>query len=365
MFRTHLFHRPASGVPLRAGSLPGVLLLTLSVALLLAWASPSAAAVVDRVAAVVGNEAITVSELEEQWDHVRQDPRLVARLHDRAAVLSRLIDQRLQLVRARELGLAPRAEEVEVEINRVMSENHLQSLTELTAALNAEGLTLEEFRRHKRDEIALVRVAQREVVSHIRLGETAVRRYYTEHIDLFSPAPVMHLRQIQASFAGLPEAEQASARQRMQELAAKISGTDAFLTAERELAGTPGMSVGEIGTVSLADLRPELARAVHLLQTGQVSAVVDIPGTGGGGGGVALFLAQEVRREAPRPFSEVGDTVRELATREEADRRVGEWLASLRREAHIVILSLGEDAQALAPVPAPESASAPVPAPAP
>lgn len=320
---------------------------------------PGHAAVIDRVAAVVGTQAITLSELNEVWGEVRSDPQLAALLPDREALLSHLIDQRLQLQKATELGIAATSDQVEGALHEIMRNNGLATLSDLETALAAEGKQMEGFRHEVRDQMTLARLTQREVTARVHLSDTEVRRFYDEHAEAFAPPPTMRLRQIQAVFTGLSEADRDAAQQRMEALAAELDSEDKFLAAERELAGTPGISTGAIGTFSLGDLRPELAAAVHQLESGQVSGLVTLPA------GAALFLAQDVTREPPAPFDEIADTVRQVATREAAAKRTADWLAGLRQEAHIVIMPLDDTARDITPAPAaaapasePESAEA-------
>ncbi|MDH5526095.1 MAG: peptidyl-prolyl cis-trans isomerase [Nitrospirota bacterium] len=322
------FPRPAHWLPL-------VFLL------LLTAPAVGRATVIDRIAAVVGNQAITLSELDEMWGQVQQDPQLAMLLPDREALLSHLIDQRLQLQRARELGVAATPEAVEGALREIMHNNGLTKLSDLEAALAAEGKELKAFRREIQDQMTLGRVTQREVRARVQLSDAEVRQFYDAHTDAFSPPPTMRLRQIQVIFAGLSADDREAARLQMETLSREITGTDAFLAAEERLAGTPGISAGEIGTFSLGDLRPELAAAVHRLEAGQVSELVSLPA------GIALFLAQEVSRNPPAPFEAIADTVRELGTREAVARRTDEWMAGLRREAHIVIQPLDSQVEAV------------------
>lgn len=301
--------------------------------LALAVPAPSGAVVLDRVAAVVGAEAITVSELDSRWHELESHPEAAGpdAPKSRAELLNRLIDLKVQLARARELGIQVRPEEVEETIQRLMEGNGLASLAELSAVLAQEGRTLEELRREISAQLTRVRVIQREVTARLHLTDETLRRYYDDHLDDFARDREVRLRQIVFSTGGMDDAARARVADAARALRARVGDRAAFEEAEKRLQGTPGMVTGEAGSFGEKDLRPELARVLLALKPGQVSPPVPLPG------GVGLFLVEGATPGSPVPFDDALPAVRERLISELTEARIPEWLAGLKRDTHIEV----------------------------
>lgn len=292
---------------------------------------PAAAAeVMDRVVAVVNHEAIPLSELNRRWLATHGVEGAPA---TRGALLTRLIEVSLEKQRAADLGIAPGPTEVDDTVSGIMADNGIPSLDALSAALAQDGRSLAEFRDEITTQITLFRLVQREVSARIRLTEQALREYYDAHPDQFSQPARVHVRQI---FVQHPP-DDADAARTMATLRARITGRDTFLEAEKGLAGQPGIQVGALGALGRGEMMPELERALFALPEGGVSEPLPLPG------GTALFLVDRLEGGAPPPFEAALDRVRERATAAETERRMADWLAALKVNAHIEIRDLGPE----------------------
>ncbi|MFQ5508739.1 MAG: peptidyl-prolyl cis-trans isomerase [Leptospirillia bacterium] len=309
-----------------------VLPVTLLLTCILSLSIPAQAVVIDRVAAVVGNEAITLSELTENWARQQNAPTDPASPTSREALLGRMIDLKLQVQRARELGIAAASGEVERAIAGVMEDKHLPSLAALEAALAEEGRSLEDFRREVRDQITLGRVVQREVYAAIRVTDADISNYYATHPEAFTQPGRVQLRQIHVGSQGLPEADRALAERTVRVLAEEVTGAEAFARAEAALSGSPAISVGDAGTLDVGQLRAELAEAITATPEGGVTPPVTLPT------GTAIFLIEKKFPAAPQSLAEVYETARTLATETQVTARLAQWMAELKQATRIEIL---------------------------
>jgi peptidyl-prolyl cis-trans isomerase SurA len=301
--------------------------------LALAIPAPSGAVVLDRVAAVVGTEAITVSELDERWRELELHPEIAGpdAPRTRAELLNRLIDLKVQMARARELGIQIRPEEVEDTIRHLMADNGLTTLAELSAALAQDGRTIEQLRQEITAQLTRIRVIQREITAKLHLSDEALKEYYDSHLADFARDRQVRLRQIVFSVSGADEADQARVVAAARELRGQVNGRDAFMAAEARLKDTPGMTVGEAGRFGQKDLRPELAQVLFALKPGQVSPPMALPG------GVGLFLVEDATAGDPVPFTDALPVVRDRLTAEKTEAAIPDWLASLKRDTHIEV----------------------------
>jgi peptidyl-prolyl cis-trans isomerase SurA len=335
-----------------------VVAMVVAMALATALAAPARAEVIDRVAAAVGGEAIPQSEVDETWAAVQATPapgRPAPASRDE--VLSRMVDVRVQLERAREAGLEARPEDVEQALTRIMADNGVHSLSELSAALEREGRTLEDLRRDVRDQITVLRLVQREVTSKLRVPTEQLRAYYDAHPEQFSTGRTVHVRQIVFVTAGLSDDEAAKAAKGLVALRSKVTGREAFRLAEKQLGDTPGVVTGDAGRLAEDELRPDLARILFSLEPGQVSPPVQLPN------GVGIFLVDSRDPGTPKPFDEALPDVRQAVTQQESMARGAEWLARLKRGAYIEVKGEAPPEEAVPDTAPPADTPAPAPKP--
>lgn len=124
---------------------------------------------VDEIVAVVDEDVILRSELDQALDGIRRQYRgREAQLPPREVlerqVLERLTLARLQLQRAEATGVRITDTEVDGAIANILRQNGID-ITQLQRQLEADGFTLAEFRKTLRDELMVQRLRQRVVDS--------------------------------------------------------------------------------------------------------------------------------------------------------------------------------------------------------
>lgn len=135
---------------------------------------------VDRIVAVVNQDAIMESELTERIAQTRsqltlqgidEPPEQVLR----EQVLERMILEEIQLQMARESGLSIDDTELNRQV-RAIAESNGMSLEQFADALESDGLTLAAVREEIRRELVLRELHQRRVGSRVNLSEREVER---------------------------------------------------------------------------------------------------------------------------------------------------------------------------------------------
>ncbi|HSG04976.1 MAG TPA: SurA N-terminal domain-containing protein, partial [Nitrospiria bacterium] len=124
---------------------------------------------VDRIIAIVNGEALTYSELDMAVRQARigllgfspDESDLEGELFERN-VLSRLIDQTIQLQMARKGGISVEPREIDLALEDVMKNNGMTSNDQLKAAIGKEGLTLDQYRESLREQISIIKLMNRE-----------------------------------------------------------------------------------------------------------------------------------------------------------------------------------------------------------
>ena len=139
---------------------------------------PGQAVVIDRIVAVVNDEAITARELDERTRFAMKQlaqqgtappPQNIVERQ----LLERLISDRVQLQFAKETGLRVDDTELDRAIARIAEQNKLTPL-DMRAALERDGVPFPKFREDIRSEIVMSRLREREVDNKIVVTESEI-----------------------------------------------------------------------------------------------------------------------------------------------------------------------------------------------
>ncbi|MGZ8261093.1 MAG: SurA N-terminal domain-containing protein, partial [Caldimonas sp.] len=132
----------------------------------------------DYIVAVVNQELVTASEVQQRLARVRDEAaRNRASLPPASAlrkqVLDSLIDERVLVTNARESGARIDDPELDRAVANVATQNQL-TLPQLRERLRQEGIPFTKFRENIRDQILVERVREREVVSRIKVSDAEI-----------------------------------------------------------------------------------------------------------------------------------------------------------------------------------------------
>lgn len=338
----------------------GVLAIGLALA---AGPRPAAAAVIDRVVAIVNDEILTLSDLQEEMqEELRKvteqyvgEEQQRQRLAVERRLLDTLIERRLQVQEARAQKLLPSAAEVTASVEDIKKRTGVTTDAELEEALRREHLTLERFKRSIEEQIAVSRLVGKEVRSKLIIPEEDVRRYYDAHPAEFARTPEVRLRHILTRVA--PDADAATvgrARARVEAARARILQGGDFGTVADEVSEAGGAKGGELGVVKKGELNPEVEQLAFSLPLRQVSEAFRTAA------GFHLILVEERRDDPVVPYAEARERIREKLLQERQGTRMKEWMAELRKRAIIDVKGV-EPGEATKAPDAPKPADAPKP----
>jgi len=160
------------------------LLLALSLALLANTAAAQRISLVDRIVAVVNNEVVTLSELDEriavaERTLARQNTPMPERNVLERQVLERVVIEKAQLQMAKDNGM--RVDEVQLDrtVGRI-AENNNMSLAAFRQVLERDGVQFDRFREEIRSEVMISRLRQREVDDKIQISDSEIDLYIAE-----------------------------------------------------------------------------------------------------------------------------------------------------------------------------------------
>ena len=231
------------------------LLLLLAASLLMppALALAADAELLDRIVAVVNDDVVLQSELDQEIVSIKQKLAQVG-AEDipgdeiRKQALERLILEKLQLAEAKRIGATVDDETLLMAMNRIAQQNGL-SLDELAAALKEQGMSMDEYRDELRKEITLQRLRNREVMSGIQITKAEVDNYLAHAEDNPGGRDAYHLRHILVPTPeGASSEEIAAARKQAEDIIQRLKNGEDFATlASRYSAGQQALEGGDLG----------------------------------------------------------------------------------------------------------------------
>jgi parvulin-like peptidyl-prolyl isomerase len=299
--------------------------------------------VLDRVVASVNDEALTLSEVQEEGQPVirkifqdfvgEERNRRVEEAEQR--LVSDLIERRLLYQVAKKEGLLPSTAEVQGALEELKRNNNAADEAQFRALLKAEGLTIEQVRRTVGERLAIGRLLAKQIRSSIILSEEDIAKYYEANREKFQRTPEAEIRHV--LFEVGPGQDDVGVRARAEEMLAAIrAGTD-FAQAAKQSADKGWGSGADLLTVHRGELAPEIEGAAFGLPAGGVSAPIRTSA------GYHVIKVEKVRGEPVAPLSEVRELIRERLFQEKYEAKRKDYVASLRAQSAIqIFLKEGE-----------------------
>jgi peptidyl-prolyl cis-trans isomerase SurA len=245
--------------------------------------SPGAPVTLDRVVAVVNNEALTLYEMNEQKRILVQQLR-ESRLQPPSPdvlerqVLDRLITERALMQYAKETGIRVDDTTVERTILRIAQENKM-SPDEFRKLLEREGIPFAKYREDVRREITIQRMREREIDSKIFISDAEVDNYLaTVNLQAGGENEYM-LAHILVRVPEQSSPEQIEQRRaRAGEALAKVKSGEDFAQVAATWSDAPdAQQGGNLGWRTPARMPSIFVDAVRAMKKGDVSGVMRSP----------------------------------------------------------------------------------------
>ncbi len=232
----------------------------------------------DFIVAVVNTEAVTSVEVAQRIERLGAELRRVGGNPPEAEVLRQqvldsLIDERVQITFAREVGQKVDDAEIDRAVANVAAQNQI-SVPQLRDRLRSEGMDMVRFRSNLRDQLLVERVREREVNSRIRITDADIDRLLDERRAKASTQVQLNLAQILVTIAEGASAEvQAQRQARADQALARLRGGEDFAKLAREISEDSNRAGGgEIGLRPLDRLPDLFVEAARDLAVGQSSS---------------------------------------------------------------------------------------------
>ena len=318
----------------------GIALLT---ALIGAAGASTAAEVIDRIVAVVNEDIILLTELNERVEPYAQRIRRQAFdlereremiFQVRTEMLNRLVDEKLTDQEIRRLDIQVDEAQIDAAIEQIKNANSFTD-EDLRGFLEREQMTMETYRSQIKEQILRTRLVNYQVKSKIVITDEDIRAYYDAHPENYGGKLRYHLRNILMRVPDFAtDAEKQAIHDQMAALRSAIDEGASFADLARANSQSPAAADGgDIGEFDKASLSPQIQAALEGLAPGQTTPVLDTDQ------GFQLFYLEAINRTEGKPLESVREEIRQKLFNEVVDKKFLSWLDDLRSRSHIKIIN--------------------------
>jgi peptidyl-prolyl cis-trans isomerase SurA len=316
----------------------------------------SSGELLDRIAAVVNDGVVLMSQLDAQTEEViqrlrQQNTELPPRNVLRKQVLERLVVEEIQVQRADRLGIQVSDEMLNGALADVARRNNI-GFAELPQALAQQGIDYRDFRDDIRRTMTLQLLRQRDVIGRINVSPRELEQFMARQQNAPDRDAEYNVSHILISVPVTATPEQIEAREaRAREVHGKaVAGDDFAQLAVAYSDSSTNIEGGSLGWRRGSQLPSIVAEQVAGMKVGQVSEPIRTPS------GFHLFRLNEMRGGVQQAVvSQVHARHILLRTSElEDDQTVEQKLAAVRER----VVNGGEDFAAIAAVTSQDPGSA-------
>ncbi len=240
----------------------------------------------DYIVAVVNSELVTAGEVQQRLLRAQQEAaRSGARLPPtdllRKQIVDALIDERVQVTNARENGVKVEDAEVDRAIANVAAQNQI-TLAQLRDRLRSEGIDYGRFRDTLRDQIAVEKMRERDVLARIQVADREIDALVDRQRAAAGASTEYNIAQVLVTVPdAAPETVVAERRARAETALKRVQAGEPFEQVAREMSEDGNRAKGgEIGMRPAEKLPDVFVEVVRPLAVGAVAPTLLRSGAG-------------------------------------------------------------------------------------
>lgn len=295
------------------------------------------AELVDRVAAVVNNDLITLSEVETRIapdaQRLRAEPDAAKRAEAKSQLVKRglelLIGEKLMEAQVRELNIEVADSEIEMGMQDVMKQNNITA-EQFEGLLGQEGYTLASYKVFMRKHLARLKLVNLKVRSKVKISDEDLKAEYARWSHDEANEFEVHARHllVQVSAKATPEQiEQARLKAQLLMEEARKPGTNFAELAKKKSEGPSAAEGGDLGFFKRGVMVAEFEKAAFTLPPGGISEPIRTKF------GWHVLMVEERKALAAPPLEEVKDQLRDKMLRGQLEKYTEQYVQELRAAA--------------------------------
>ncbi|MBA4397117.1 MAG: hypothetical protein C0394_07025 [Syntrophus sp. (in: bacteria)] len=295
---------------------------------------------VDRIVAVVNDDIITLSELENNFHPYKKRIDADYRGVDKDKViadgskmiLNRMIDNRLIQQRATKMGIVIKDDELMETIKDLLRRRNM-SMEAFTQIMEREGSSLEAYRQDMRDQMTRMRLLRRELKTKILVSDEEIGENYVKHRNEYEGREAVRIKQI---LILLPQnadrATQASLKANAETIHKRLLDGESFdMLAVQFSQGPSAATGGDVGFLEKGTMLPAVDDVAFSLAKDEISKIIVSPI------GFHIIKVIDKRGGGVKPIEVVREEIKARLEEEKMEKSYEEWIVDLRKRSHIEI----------------------------
>ena len=291
--------------------------------------------IADRVVAVVNNDAITLSELQETIVAYRAENRQGRSPSDDELAkqfLPKLIESRLQLQEAERERITVEDQEVSEEINERIKNYNTKTVEEFEKLLKEQGISMDAVKKRVREALRVQKVIRRKVALRVSVTDAEIVQYVEENRPKLETGLSYHARHILVVPDGADDAAWESARIKADMLRKQaLEGGDFVALAKQHSQDATAKDGGDLGTLKRGELAQDIETEILKLEAGQVSRPFR------SSLGYHVFRLESKDSLEGDGLIRIKQQVREILFRQKYEARLDAWLKEIKQRAIIEV----------------------------
>jgi peptidyl-prolyl cis-trans isomerase SurA len=293
--------------------------------------SAADAKVVERILAVVNDEVISQSEVDQMAKAYQAQAGLKmppgAGKDLQQQLLEALIMQKLAKAEAKRRGIAISDKELDKAFEEFKKQNGIPNDEALAQVLAKNDTNIQTFKQQIADKMLQDRLLGIVAGGKVVVTDSDVRKFYEQEYPK-AGGKQHYLKILDMPFPpGATEAQKDEVKKKA-ELILQEHRQGVSWDALRE---KHAILIQDLGFVSDADLDPELAQFLSRMKTGETAPIQTLKG-------YQLVQVVERREGRSRSFEEAAPEIRNVLQRREMEKIFQEWIKGQRERAHVKIM---------------------------
>ena len=302
----------------------------------------AAAAVIDRIVAVVNDDIITLADLNSGFEPILKRIEDNYKGSDKEAVinktkesyLNQMIDNLLieQEARKPEFKIIIRDEEVQQVVKDIIAKRNI-SPQAFIQGLAKEGSTMESFSNDIRQQMIRSRLLRMQLRKKVIVGDEEIGEYYNKHREEYEGKEAVRIKQIVLLLPRGADAQQkAKIKEQVRQIHQRlVAGEEFDLLAAKYSQVAGAEHGGDIGFIERGMVIQEVEEAAFRLAVGQTSDVIETET------GFHIIKAVDKRGAGLKPIAAVREEIKMKLEDEKMEKKYHEWMAEIRKKSHIEI----------------------------
>jgi peptidyl-prolyl cis-trans isomerase SurA len=294
-----------------------------------------ATVLLDRVAAVVNQDVITWSELYKSMEAdasptvkaMKEDEKRKVFRENEAAFLETLIDVKLQMQEAKNLGISVSDGEIQESIDNIKKKYSMAD-DAFKESLKREGFTYEEYKKRLREQIIIGKLVNAQIKSKIVVKDEDIRKYIAENKDALENTESYKISQIVLKKP--KDVDRSRIEEKAGELLKKIEQGESFSNIAKQYSeDSSASSGGDLGLLKKSQLSKTFTDVISGMKPGDVSK----PFWTERGLHIIKLESMSAAKSKDEIYDEAGNILRnKLFT-----TKYNAWIKSLRQKAFIEV----------------------------